>query len=150
MAEHQPGGNVRHALISLAIDKALTFGAGLAVTVIGSIFLPVTDIIFGLYTPLTLFLQTYIYGCIAVFIFTIIVWAVIWRRPFLRGVLPYAISLVAVVVAGLMRGDILFPNIIGIQFLLFFSGILLLGEALVIHACLLGLGQLQRLGVIHN
>ena len=139
---------IKESAAGFLIDKTLSFAAGLAAVVIGGIVFPVTDIVFQLYAPLTSFLAAYIYFCFGVFILTILIWIAVWRKPLLRSAVPYGLSLVVITVAGLMRSEILFPNIIGIQFLLFFGGILLLCEALIIHVLLLGHDLLIKLKLI--
>lgn len=135
---------LQESVAGFVIDKVFSFAAGLAAVIIGTIFVPITEIVFQLYVPLRSFLESNIYYCIGIAIFTIIVWIVIWPRPRLRSILPYVISLVAIVVSGFMRGGFLIPNIIPIQFLLFFGGILMLCEALLLHLLLLGYELLTK------
>lgn len=137
-------------LKEFAINYILTFLAGAAGVLIFSILIPVIDIVFALYKPLDFFLDTYIYACVAVFIATVIFWIVCWKYFFCRTVLPYILSLMLIVIAGLMRSETIIPNVVGVQFVFFFASILLLCEALIIHAGIIMLRFMRASGLIRG
>lgn len=138
-------------LKAFALNYVLTFLAGVAGALLVALFSPVRAVILSLYTPLDFFLETYFYawGCflLASFIYWIIVLRFV-KWPSLQLVVPYVIALTLLSVAGLMRSETLLPNVIGAQFVCFAASMIMLGEALIIHAIMLMRNFMRESGLI--
>ena len=135
---------LKSSTVGFITDKVVSIGAGFAALLLGGIFCPVTDIVFTRYAPLTSFLTAYLEYCLLIVILTIILWWAIWRCPSLRNSVPYVVSAVTIGISGLMRSELL-PKVVWIEFLLFFAGIILLCEALIVHVLLVAYSLIERL-----
>jgi hypothetical protein len=134
---------LKDSTVGFVADKLVSIGTGFAALVLGGIFFPVADLVFYRYPPLISFLKAYLEYCLVVFIASLIVWYVIWKRPILRSTIPYVVSLLTIGISGLMRSELL-PKVVWIEFLLFFTGIIFLCEALIIHVVLLINSLIER------
>jgi len=145
--------HLANALKAFFLNYVLTFLAGVAGALIFSIAFPVREIVFSLYIPFDFFVRSYFFACFAVFLLTIIYWLVFLvfrRKNFFQLVVPYILAFIFLVVAGLMRSGTLIPNDIAVQFVLFFSAVLLTCQALIVHAVMMMLTFMRKAGLIKS
>ncbi len=126
---------LKESALGFFIDKVLSIGAGIATLILGSIFLPGSQLVFKQYYPFNAFLEKYIVYCLVIMIFSFVMWWLIRGFQQIRVLLPLVIAGTIILISELMRNSVYLPTDVGIQFILYFSGILILCEALIFHVC---------------
>lgn len=125
-------------LVKSAIDvlfkKGLDLLVGLAAAVLGSTLVPVAKVAFEQYYPLSGFLQNYWELCLAILVATVATWtlALKYLPPAPAFVAHIFLAAAVLVISWMMRLQHGMPNIVWIQFLLWFCGITIVCEIFLI------------------
>jgi hypothetical protein len=125
-------GDVYKSVRNWLLDKIVSLLFGLAGVVLGGVVFPLTSIVFSQYDPLTGpsgFLMAYPEYCVAILVMTVITLGLtLWKRPALGWCLHGVICVIVLVLSGMMRLEMGLPSVVKVQFLLYFTGIVIACE----------------------
>jgi hypothetical protein len=114
-------------------EKAVAALVGMATAVVTGLVVPLVAIVFSQYDPLLDFLSAYWQGCVVILALSCLSWFLMLRQDsFGINVTAHVVAAVsALSIEALMRHEVL-PGMVFVQFVLYFAGVVLLCETLLI------------------
>lgn len=121
------------SITGIIADKIVSALAAFSALVLGSIAIPISEAVFRQYSPVSGYVQSYWEYCTGIALLTILTWMfTLPSRPGFSWAFHIILCAAAFVLSGMMRTNMGLPNIVWIQFLLYFAGVVIACEMLLI------------------